>query len=123
MLEELRPTKHMEKTPRRQPKVSIIILTWNSYDVTRDCLLSLRKIDYPAFEVVLVDNGSVDGSGKKLAQDFPEVRVILNEKNLGFTGGNNVGMRDVLARGTDYLLLLNNDTIVAPNFLPSWSSG
>ena len=107
----------MEKTPLRQPKVSIIILTWNSYDVTRDCLLSLRKIDYPAFEVVLVDNGSVDGSGKKLAQDFPDVRVILNDKNLGFTGGNNVGMRDVLARGTDYLLLLNNDTIVAPNFL------
>ena len=56
---------------------------------------------------------------KKLAQDFPEVRVILNDKNLGFTGGNNVGMRDVLARGTDYLLLLNNDTIVAPNFSPS----
>jgi GT2 family glycosyltransferase len=107
----------MEKTPRRQPKVSIIVLSWNSYDVTRDCLLSLRKIDYPAFEVVLVDNGSVDGSGKKLAQDFPEVKVILNDKNLGFTGGNNVGMRDVLARGTDYLLLLNNDTIVAPNFL------
>jgi GT2 family glycosyltransferase len=115
--EKLRPTKHMEKTPRRQPKVSIIVLSWNSYDVTRDCLLSLRKIDYPAFEVVLVDNGSVDGSGKKLAQDFPEVKVILNDKNLGFTGGNNVGMRDVLARGTDYLLLLNNDTIVAPNFL------
>jgi GT2 family glycosyltransferase len=107
----------MEKKPARQPKVSIIVLTWNSYDVTRDCLLSLRKIDYPTFEVVLVDNGSVDGSGQKLAQDFPDLRVILNEKNLGFTGGNNVGMRDALARGTDYLLLLNNDTIVAPNFL------
>ncbi|MFL6312455.1 MAG: glycosyltransferase family 2 protein [Terriglobales bacterium] len=107
----------MEKTPGRQPKVSIIVLTWNSYDVTRDCLLSLRKIDYPAFEVVLVDNGSVDGSGKKLAQDFPDVRVILNDKNLGFPGGNNVAMRDILARGTDYVLLLNNDTIVAPDFL------
>jgi glycosyltransferase involved in cell wall biosynthesis len=65
-------TIHMEKTPGRQPKVSIIVLTWNSYDVTRDCLLSLRKIDYPAFEVVLVDNGSVDGSCKKLAQDYPD---------------------------------------------------
>jgi GT2 family glycosyltransferase len=64
-----------------------------------------------------VDNGSVDGSGRKLAQDFPDVRVIFNDKNLGFTGGNNVGMRDALARETDYLLLLNNDTIVAPNFL------
>jgi GT2 family glycosyltransferase len=103
--------------PGRQPKVSIIILTWNSYEVTRDCLISLRKIDYPAYEVVLVDNGSVDSSARNLAQEFPEVRLIRNEKNLGFTGGNNVGMRDALTRGTDYLLLLNNDTIVAPNFL------
>lgn len=114
---ETQTTIQMEKTPGRQPKVSIIVLTWNCYEVTRDCLLSLRKIDYPAFEVVLVDNGSVDGSGKKLAHDFPEVRVILNDRNLGFTGGNNVGMRDALARSADYLLLLNNDTIVAPNFL------
>ncbi len=52
---------------------SIIVLTWNSYAVTRDCLLSLRKIDYPAFDVVLVDNGSWMATGKKLAQDFPEL--------------------------------------------------
>ncbi len=64
---ENQTTIDMEKTPGRQPKISIIVLTWNSYEVTRDCLLSLRKIDYPAFEVVLVDNGSVDDSGKKLA--------------------------------------------------------
>jgi GT2 family glycosyltransferase len=110
-------TKQIGEAPRQQPKVSIIMLVWNSYEVTRDCLLSLRKIDYPAFEVVLVDNGSVDSSGERLAREFPEIRLIRNEKNLGFTGGNNVGMRDALARGTDYLLLLNNDTIVAPNFL------
>jgi len=93
------------------------MLTWNSYDVTRDCLLSLRKLDYPAYKIILVDNGSVDGSWQKLAQEFPEVRLIRNEKNLGFTGGNNVGMREALKNGTDYLLLLNNDTIVSPNFL------
>lgn len=103
--------------PGQGPKVSVVILNWNSYEVTRDCLLSLRKLDYPNVEVVLVDNGSVDGSGQKLAGEFPEIRLISNEKNLGFTGGNNVGMRDVLGRGTDYLLLLNNDTIVAPDFL------
>jgi GT2 family glycosyltransferase len=99
------------------PKVSIIMLVWNSYEVTRDCLLSLRKLDYPAFETILVDNGSVDGSGERIAREFPEVKYIRNEQNLGFTGGNNVGMRQALKEGANYVLLLNNDTIVSPNFL------
>lgn len=103
--------------PLRLPRVSIIILNWNSYEVTLDCLLSLRKIDYPNFEMVLVDNGSVDGSPEKLLENVPEIRLIRNPTNLGFAGGCNVGMRDALRRGTDYLLLLNNDTIVAPDFL------
>ena len=101
----------------RQPRVSIIILNWNSYEVTLDFLLSLRKIDYPNFEMVLVDNGSVDGSAAGLLENVPEIRLIRNSANLGFAGGCNVGMRDALRRGTDYLLLLNNDTIVAPDFL------
>ena len=83
------------------PKVSIIILNWNSYEVTRDCLASLEKIDYPNREVVLVDNGSVDGSPDRLAREFPAVRLIRNERNLGFAGGNNVGMRDALERNPD----------------------
>ena len=99
------------------PKVSIIILNWNSYEVTRDCLASLEKIDFANREVVLVDNGSHDGSADRLEKEFPWARLIRNERNLGFTGGNNVGMRDALQRGPDYLLLLNNDTVVAPNFL------
>lgn len=103
--------------PLRQPRVSIIILNWNSYEVTLDCLLSLRKIDYSNFEVVLVDNGSIDESPEKLLANAPEIRLIRNATNLGFAGGCNVGMRDALRRGTDYLLLLNNDTIVGPDFL------
>lgn len=106
-----------DKPLSHHPKVSIIMLVWNSYDVTRDCLLSLRKLNYPAFETVLVDNGSVDGSGERIAREFPEVQFIRNEQNLGFTGGNNVGMRYALKKGANYLLLLNNDTIVSPNFL------
>ncbi|HWH58321.1 MAG TPA: glycosyltransferase family 2 protein [Terriglobales bacterium] len=99
------------------PKVSIIILTWNSYEVTRDCLASIDKIDYPNREVLVVDNGSGDGSPDRLAEEFPFVRFIRNERNLGFTGGNNVGIRVALTRRPDYLLLLNNDTVVASNFL------
>ena len=63
-----------EKLPGQHPKVTIIMLVWNSYDVTRDCLLSLRKVDYPAFETILVDNGSIDSSGEKLA---PESRPLF----------------------------------------------
>ncbi|MBZ5525120.1 MAG: glycosyltransferase family 2 protein [Acidobacteriia bacterium] len=101
----------------REPKVSIIILNWNSFEVTLDCLVSLRKMEYRNFEVVLVDNGSVDSSPDKLAESAPEARILRNPANLGFTGGNNVGIRDALERNPDYLLLLNNDTIVAPDFL------
>jgi GT2 family glycosyltransferase len=103
--------------PLSEPRVSIVILNWNSYQVTMDCLLSLRKMDYRNFEVVLVDNGSVDGSPEKLLASAPEIRLIKNASNLGFAGGCNVGMRDALRRGTDYILLLNNDTIVASDFL------
>jgi GT2 family glycosyltransferase len=103
--------------PQASPKVSIITLTLNTYEVTRDCLLTLRKLDYPNFEVILVDNGSTDSSQKQLEQDFPEVRHLRNATNLGFAAGNNVGVRDALVRKPDYVLLLNNDTLVAPNFL------
>jgi GT2 family glycosyltransferase len=99
------------------PKVSILMLTWKSYEMTRDCLLSLRKLDYPHFEIVLVDNGSGDGSPERLASEFPEVRLLKNATNLGFPAGNNVAIRDALERNPDYLLLLNNDTLVAPDFL------
>jgi hypothetical protein len=107
----------LELNQSHAPKVCIIVLTWKNYDVTRDCLCSLRKLDYSNFEVVLVDNGSADDSAEKLASEFPEVRLIKNEKNLGFPGGNNVAIRDALQRNPDYLLLLNNDTLVAPDFL------
>lgn len=101
----------------KTPKASIVILNWNGYEVTRECLASLSQIDYPRYEIVLVDNGSTDGSPAKLAAEFPGVTFIRNQKNLGFTGGNNVGIRRALEENADYVLLLNNDTVVAPNFL------
>ncbi len=93
------------------------MLTWKSYEVTRDCLHSLRSLDYPDFEILLVDNASGDGSSERLASEFPEVKVIRNRENLGFPGGNNVAIRQALQSTADYLLLLNNDTIVAADFL------
>lgn len=99
------------------PKVSIIVLNWNGYEVTKDCLTSISKVDYPNYEVVLVDNGSTDGSAEKLAREYPWITTICNDRNCGFTGGNNIGMRRALEGGTEYVLLLNNDTTVKPDFL------
>jgi GT2 family glycosyltransferase len=99
------------------PRVAVIILNWNGGQDTLDCLASLRQMDYPCFDVLIVDNSSTDGSIKAIRESFPEVSLIETGTNLGFTGGNNVGMRHALDRGVDYVLLLNNDTEVAVDLL------
>jgi GT2 family glycosyltransferase len=98
------------------PRVAIILLNWNGKDQTLDCLASLHQLTYPSFRVVLVDNASGDGSIQAVRSSFPDVELIENRENLGFAQGNNVGMECAL-RDADYILLLNNDTVVAPSFL------
>lgn len=99
------------------PQVVIIILNWNGLADTLECLASLTRLDYPACEVVVVDNGSTDGSVEAIQKRFPALTLIENGKNLGYAEGNNVGLRYALAQAADYALLLNNDTEVAPDFL------
>lgn len=99
------------------PSVAIIIINWNSYPHTRECLSSLRKVSYPNFISIVVDNGSQDGSDLQLEREFPEVTLLRNTDNQGFTGGNNRGIQHALDREFDYLMLLNNDTEVKPDFL------
>jgi hypothetical protein len=99
------------------PKVSIILLNLNSHADTRECLESLRELDYPNCEVIVFDNGSSDDSAARLQREFPEARFLRSEENLGFTGGNNIGIEEALRRGAHYVLLLNNDTIVDPGFV------
>ena len=101
------------------PKVSIIILNWNNYEDTKECLLSLDKITYPNYEVIVVDNGSVDGSTPKIQKEFPRHKYIYNKENLGFTEGNNIGMEYAMKKGTDFVLVLNNDITVENGFLES----
>jgi hypothetical protein len=101
----------------RHKRVAIIVLNWNGLDDTRSCASSLERIHYPAATVFLVDNGSSDGSSEALAREFPQFTHLANAGNLGFSGGNNVVIEQALAKGFDYVLLLNNDTIVAPDFL------
>ena len=95
-------------------KASVIILTWNGKEVIRDCLEAVLAQDYADFTVWVVDNGSTDGTPDLVAGQFPQVRLIRNERNLGFAAGNNMGLR---AAGGDLLVLLNQDTRVHPGWL------
>lgn len=99
------------------PKVTIIILNWNGLDVTTECLKSLSEVQYDNFNVVVVDNGSTVDPTEFLNKEFPDVSVLRLKENFGFTGGNNVGMEWALKQSADYVLLLNNDTIVDKQFL------
>jgi len=146
---------------REDPKISIIVLNWNNWRDTLECLHSLDQITCPRYHVIIVDNGSSDGSLKKISaycvdnlgarlafatsnlQDghllpvYPrsdgievnfkqikqsgfrtrEITIVRNEKNYGYAEGNNVGIRCALKRGSDAVVLLNNDTVVHPEFL------
>lgn len=100
-----------------QPKVFAIVLHWNTYEDTRECLQSLRKTAYGNYEVALVDNGSDDSSGFRLHEEFPECHFIRNDDNLGYPEGNNVGIRYAMSKGADYAALLNSDIVVDPEYL------
>ncbi len=99
------------------PSVAAIVLNWNRRDDTLRCLASVERSTYPSFDTIVVDNGSVDDSVRAIRTAFPAVRVIQNGDNLGYTGGNNVGLSAALAKGYEYALLLNNDTVVHPEAL------
>ncbi|MEZ0154838.1 MAG: glycosyltransferase family 2 protein [Candidatus Reddybacter sp.] len=99
------------------PKITIIILNWNGKDDTLSCLSSVANISYPNYELLLVDNGSSDGSIDAICSLFPDVHLIQTGQNLGFAEGNNVGIRHALSNGSNYILILNNDTTVDPQLL------
>jgi GT2 family glycosyltransferase len=101
----------------KPPRVVVIVLNWNGKEDTLACLESLRQLDYPNYEVVVVDNGSTDGSVEAVRASFTGVAILETGENLGFAEGNNAGVQRALAHGADYVLLLNNDTEVAPDFI------
>lgn len=103
----------------KSPKVGIIILSWNRKDEISACLDSVAALDYPNFQVYVVDNQSSDGSLDFLTLAESQGRLILlkNKENLGYTGGNNFGMQAALRNDCDYLWLLNNNVTVEPSSL------
>jgi len=111
----------LEKCVKSAPLASIIVLTYNNLWMSKLCIESIiGRTAYPNYELIIVDNFSTDGTREYLGelekQGLPNVRVILNTENLGFAGGNNIGIGE--ASG-DYIVLLNNDTIVTRGWLTS----
>lgn len=102
-------------SPKKQPLVSVVTLNWNLTEVTSDFLRSIRDQNtYPNLEVIVVDNGSTENPSEAFKAVYPDVNVILVGRNLGFTGGNNVGIR---AATGDYLFIVNNDTEFTPGLI------
>jgi GT2 family glycosyltransferase len=100
-----------------RPYVVVVVLNWNDYENAQACLQSLSDVAYPNMDVVVVDNGSTDGSGERIDREFDWCEVTFTGENLGFAGGNNVGIERAREKGADYVLLLNNDTVVESDFL------
>jgi GT2 family glycosyltransferase len=97
-------------------KVSVIVVNWNRRDLLRACLNSLAKQTTPEFEVILVDNGSADGSPEMVEREYRGVRLIRNRENRGFCAANNQGIR---ASTSEFIALLNNDAEAEPVWLAS----
>ena len=103
--------------------VSIVVLNWNGWHDTLACIASLQRLDYPNYRIHVVDNGSSDDSVAVIRERFPGVEIIQTGSNLGFAGGNNVGVRRALEIGASYVLLLNNDTVVDAGLLTALVAG
>lgn len=99
------------------PVIYIILVNYNGYKDTIKCIDSLKKINYINYKIIIVDNASSDNSLKILKQKTNNCIIMKSKKNLGFAGGNNLGIKYALAHDADYIMLLNNDTIVSNSFL------
>jgi hypothetical protein len=100
-----------------QPLVFVIILNWNHPDDTIACISSVRQSEYGNFEIVVVDNASEDNSVTLITEAFPDIICLKNKRNLGYAGGNNLGIHYALQHGARYVLLLNDDVLVKPSTL------
>ncbi|HDY67076.1 MAG TPA: glycosyltransferase family 2 protein [Candidatus Scalindua sp.] len=105
------------KSNPTHPLVYIIILNWNGWRDTVECVESVLKITYPSYRILIVDNGSTDESAKILSQKFPNIEILQTGKNLGYAGGNNRAIERALADGAEYVCVLNNDTVMDKDFL------
>ncbi len=103
---------------KKQPSVYIVILNWNGSEDTIELIESLKKISYNNYKIIVVDNNSLqEDIDNLLRRHYDDIQLIINEENLGFSGGNNTGIKLSIEKGADFVLIINNDTIVKPDFL------
>ncbi len=102
---------------RAQPSVVCIVLNWNGWQDTLECLSFLNQSSYGNLSIAIVDNGSTDDSAAKIRAAYPDILLLESERNLGFAGGYNIGLRHALKQRADYVWLLNNDTKPHPGAL------
>jgi GT2 family glycosyltransferase len=99
------------------PAVAVVVLNYNGLEDTLKCLSSLDKVEYPALSILLVDNGSSIDPAADVRRMFPAVHMLHTGANLGYAGGNNRGIERALMDGAEFVLILNNDTVVAPRII------
>jgi GT2 family glycosyltransferase len=105
--------KNSKKPSSKRPLFSIVIVNWNKKEDTLFCIEHVRKLDYPNFEIIVVDNGSIDGSNKML-KDIDDIKYVRLDTNTGFTGGHIAGLN---ASSGEYIVLLNNDAVIKHDYL------
>src|SRR5581483_4808034 len=118
--EQARNATPTHASAQAMPRVEVIVLNWNGRADTLECLDSLQRLEYPNYGVTVVDNGSHDDSVSAIGRLHPGITLIRNETNLGFAAGNNRGIEHALANEADFVLLLNNDTVVARDLLSTF---
>jgi len=102
-------------SPNHSPLVYIVVLAWNHKLDTLECLQSFLESSYPDVRILVVDNGSTDGTPQEIGERYPTVEVVKSETNLGVSGGYNLGMEYAFQQGANYILIANNDIIVDPD--------
>lgn len=107
---------HKDKN-NQGPLVYIVVLNWNGWRDTLRCIASLKALRYPYFEIVVIDNASSDDSVIRIREKYPEIKMIINDKNRGFAGGCNPGIRMAIGANAKYVWLINNDAIADRNAL------
>lgn len=106
-----------QRSVNAEPQVTCIILNWNGWRDTIECLDALKRCTYAQLSIIVVDNGSTDDSVARIRAAHPEIVILESRSNIGFAGGNNIGIRHALAHGAEYVWLLNNDTKPDPDAL------
>ena len=107
----------MDNIKNTHPKIHLIVLNWNDKELSGKCLSSIEKVSYPNYKVLIVDNNSEDGSVDFFKENFSQYDILALESNLKYAGGNNAAVEYLKPKEEDFLVFINNDTIVSSDFL------